>query len=240
VRRERVLLPGIIVLARLVARVREAATDRLYDTVAAAVAAEQERALVATLAVPEGSRVSALDAWGRGPRSASGKSMIAALTRVEQIAALRMRQLDLRAVPVRRLVQLGRYGMAAKAPALRRHPRGRRTATALATVRALESRAVDDAPELFDVLMIDVLAGRASRLAAAVEVLLEASEWGEGEQMPLELVWDAIENVVSRSERRAAVETKPLIGHPPRDPIRCDDPARGQRDPPCPGLIPSR
>ena len=44
-----------------------------------------------------------------------------------------MRQLDLRAVPSRRLVQLGRYGMAAKAPALRRHPRGWRTATVLAT-----------------------------------------------------------------------------------------------------------
>jgi hypothetical protein len=225
-RRQRVLLPGIIVLARLVAQVREAASERLYDTVAAPVTVEQERALVATLEVPERSRVSVLDAWGRGPRSASGKSMITALTRVEQIAALGMRRLDLRAVPARRLAQLGRYGMAAKAPALRRHPRTRRTATLVATVRALGSRAVDEALELFDVLMVDVLAGRASReasveklrryprlakhasrLAAAVEVLLEASEWGEGEQMPLELVWDAIENVVSRSELRAAVES---------------------------------
>ncbi len=51
------------------------------------------------------------------------------------------------------------------------------------------------------------LSKHAARLAAAVEVLLEATESGEGEQMPLELVWDAIENVVSRAELRAAVET---------------------------------
>lgn len=107
-RRERVLLPGIIVLA-MAAQVREAAAERLYDTVVAVVTAEQERALVATLEVPEGSRASVLDAWGRGPRSAPGKSMIAALSRVEQIAGLGMRQLDLRMVPARRLVQLDRY-----------------------------------------------------------------------------------------------------------------------------------
>jgi len=102
------LLPGIIVLA-MAAQVREAAAERLYDTVVAVVTAEQERALVATLEVPEGSRASVLDAWGRGPRSAPGKSMIAALSRVEQIAGLGMRQLDLRMVPARRLVQLDRY-----------------------------------------------------------------------------------------------------------------------------------
>lgn len=225
-REQKVLLPGLMVLARRVAEVREAATDRLYATLAATVTAEQEQALTATLEVPERARVSRLDGWRHGPRAVTGKGMTAALGRVGEVAELGMRQLDLSAVPPRRLAALGRYGMAAKAPALRRHPRRRRTATLVATVRGLEGRAVDDALELFDVLMTNVLAGRAereasaeklrrypriskhaARLAAAVEVLLEASEWGEGEAMPLGLVWDAIENVVSRAELRAAVET---------------------------------
>jgi len=38
---------------------------------------------------------------------------------------------------------------------------------------------------------------------AAVGVLLEATEWGL--EMALELIWDAIENVVSRAELRTAV-----------------------------------
>lgn len=41
----KVLLPGAIVLARLVAQVRDAATERLYETVTGAVTASQERAL---------------------------------------------------------------------------------------------------------------------------------------------------------------------------------------------------
>lgn len=225
-REQKVLLPGLMVLARLVAGVREAATERLYATVSATVNPEQERALAATLEVPEKARVSRLDGWRHGPRAVTGKGMVSALERVGEVAALGMRHLDLEAVPPRRLAALGRYGMAAKAPALRRHPRARRTATLVATMRLLEGRAVDDALELFDVLMTHVLAGRAerearaeklrryphlskqaARLAAAVEVLLEATEWAEGEQLPLDLVWDAIENVVSRAELRTAVET---------------------------------
>ncbi|MFF0471118.1 DUF4158 domain-containing protein [Micromonospora zamorensis] len=77
----------------------------------------------------------------------------------------------------------------------------------VATVQALEARSVDDALELFDVLMTTELLSRAERqsrkeklrcypkvswhagkLVAAVAVLLEAAEWGE--QVRLEQVWD--------------------------------------------------
>ncbi len=53
----------------------------------------------------------------------------------------------------------------------------------------------------------------AGRLAAAVGVLLEASEWGG--PVSLDVVWDAIENVVSRSELRAAVEHVAEVLPPP-------------------------
>lgn len=115
------------------------------------------------------------------------------------------------------MIELARYGMAGKAPALRRHPYARRLATLLATVVGLQARATDDAVELFDVLMTTELLARAQRqtrdeqarryprvsrdagkLAAAVGVLLEATTWGP--EITLELVWDAIENVVSRAE----------------------------------------
>jgi len=85
--------------------------------------------------------------------------------------------------------------MAAKATALRRHPEPRRLATLVATVRSLEAKAVDDALELFDLLMTNDLLARAAResrkeklrryprlskdagkLAAAVGVLLDALE----------------------------------------------------------------
>jgi hypothetical protein len=119
------------------------------------------------------------------------------------------------AVPQRRLVELARYGMAGKPALLKRHPPQRRLATLLATVVELEARTIDDALELFDLLMTTELLGKAhreadketvrrhpklakasARLAAAVEVLFEAADWGE--EVGLEQVWEAIEAIMPR------------------------------------------
>ncbi len=233
-RKRRVLLPGESTLARLVARVRDGAEARLWDTLSGLLTADQSRLLEGLLEVPAAARFSPLEGWRRGPSKATGAAMVLALDRAAEVAGLRMGELDLAAVPHRRMVELARYGVAAKAPALRRHPQARRLATLLATVRWLEAKSVDDALELFDVLVTTELFGRAerqasaeklarypriakhaARLAAAVEVLLEAEEWGQGEEMTLEVVWDAIENVVSRAELRAAVAGVTEVLPPP-------------------------
>lgn len=74
--------------------------------------------------------------------------MTAALARVGEVAGLGLASVAIDDVPQRRLVELARRGMAAKAPALRRHPHKRRLATLLATATYLEAKAVDDALEL--------------------------------------------------------------------------------------------
>jgi TnpA family transposase len=56
----------------------------------------------------------------------------------------------------------------------------------------------------------------ASRLKTAVEVLLEAEEWGA--DVTLAVIWDAIENVVSRAELRAAVANINEVVPPGADP----------------------
>jgi TnpA family transposase len=231
--RERgVLLPGVTTLTRLVARVRDAATKRVWDTLYELPTPQQRQALELLLEVPERARVSELERWRKGPRTASGPAMGKALDRVAEIAGAGFGTLDLAAVPQRRLVELARYGMAGKPALLKRHPPQRRLATLLATVVELEARAIDDALELFDLLMTTELLGKAhreadketvrrhpklakasSRLAAAVEVLLEAADWGE--QVRLEQVWEAIEAIMPRSELRAAVATVTELVPPP-------------------------
>ena len=164
-REGKVLLPGVTTLVELVATVRQAAEDRLYDTLATSVTAGQARSLEAILEVPEGRRRSQLDLWRRGVRSTTGRGMVLALDRVAEIAGLRMREADIASVPTRRVIELARYGMAAKAPKLSRHPYRRKIATLLATVRWLEVTAADDALELFDVFMSSELIGRAGKAA---------------------------------------------------------------------------
>src|SRR5216683_5667429 len=84
--RERdVLLPGVTTLARLVARERDAATGRLWESLYAATADQDRAALDALLVVPPGGRVSELERWRTGPARPSGPQMIKALHRVAEI-----------------------------------------------------------------------------------------------------------------------------------------------------------
>ena len=84
--RERdVLLPGVTTLARLVARERDAATQRLWDSLYAALTVQQRAALDALLVVPPGGRVSELERWRTGAARPSGPQMVRALHRVAEI-----------------------------------------------------------------------------------------------------------------------------------------------------------
>ena len=155
-----VLLPGVSRLARLVARERDAATQRLWETLHAALTGPQRLALDALLAVPPGSRVSELERWRTGPARASGPQMVRALNRVAEIigSGLSRVRLDASVTP-RRLAELARYGMGTDAAHLKRHGDQRRLATLVATVTQLEATATDDALELLELLMATELAG---------------------------------------------------------------------------------
>jgi hypothetical protein len=216
--RERdVLLPGVSRLARLVARERDAATQRLWDSLYAALTGQQRAALDALLEVPPGSRVSELERWRAGPTRASGLQMVRALNRVAEIigSGLSRVQLDASVTP-RRLAELARYGMGTDVAQLKRHGDQRRMATLVATVTQLEATATDDALELLELLMATKLIGRARQeagketikrhprlarasamLAVVAQVLLEARDWG------------------SEREVRAAVDTVTGMLPPP-------------------------
>ncbi|MDJ0379899.1 hypothetical protein QMF80_03445 [Streptomyces sp. G-G2] len=85
-RRHRVLLPGVSVLARQVSEVRVIAEKRLHTT-AAKAARRADPALpgdlVATLKTPEGSRCSELERMRQPPTRTTGTAMKGALQRVE-------------------------------------------------------------------------------------------------------------------------------------------------------------
>lgn len=90
-RRNRVLLPGVSVLARQVSAAREAAETRLHAELAAAaqrVDPGLAARLAALLQVPEGAGLSELERLRRSPRRSSGPEMVKAMQRAEQIAAL--------------------------------------------------------------------------------------------------------------------------------------------------------
>lgn len=243
-RERKVLLPGVTTLARLVARVRDDTTRRLWGELEGLLTTGQRYVLDQLLVVPPGSRVSDLERWRKGPPPrGSGPVIIKALDQVSEIMALGLAELGAEAlVPPRWLGELAKYGMSADASQIRRHPDGRRLATLLATVRHLEAKSVDDTLELLDLLMAAELVNRAqtasdkekvrkhsklakasARLAVAVEALFESDGWGGPDEEPrVSEVWEAIEAVVSRAELRAALV---LVNEnvPPADAADSDD-----------------
>ena len=232
-RERRVLLPGVTTLVRLVGSVRAEANERLWETLYGLLGTGQRAVLDSLLEVPPGGRVSELDRLRRGPVRVSGPAMKAALERVREIAAFGMADVDVAAVPPRRLAELSRYGVDGKASLLRRHGDHRRLATLVATAVYLTTRAVDDALDLLEVLVGTKLLARSEResardklktlprveragakLAAAFKVVFEETaeqvDTTTGEIFPpavatLEGMWERIEAVVPRRELAAAL-----------------------------------
>jgi hypothetical protein len=221
----RVLLPGITVLARLVAEVRSAEYERIHGLLADAPSAGQPERFEALLVVSKDARRSELDQLRDAKVNLSGRGFQAALERAFAIEMLGAGRVVLPDVPAAKLAALARYGRSAKAPALRELSQRRRAATLLATLRQLEVDSVDDALDLFDLLMATKLLAKAERLsdkaklrslpalrraagkvAKALAVLLELSENAHERDLSLTEAWDEIERAIPRSELTVALE----------------------------------
>jgi TnpA family transposase len=230
-RRHRVLLPGVSVLARQVSEARTAAERRLYQAVARAayrVDPQLAPALRTLLVVPDGRRVSELERLRTPPVKSTGTAMVRALERVEEISAFGLGRVNLSSVPVNRLNTLARYGQLSKAQTIERAPEPRQTALLTAVVRQLEAQAVDDALDLFAVLMANRLISPARRasdrdrlamlpqLEKAARILAKASKIlteeldlvaEAGTDLDVGALWAAVEEAVPRTAVAGAVAT---------------------------------
>ena len=228
-RGNRVLLPGVSVLARQVSEVRTVAENRLHAAVAKATMRADPALpaeLAALLVVPDDGRFSHLEKLRRPPTRTTGTAMARALDRVNEISAFQLGRVNLTSVPVNRLSTLARYGLASKAASIERAADPKKTALMTAVVRSLEAAAIDDALDLFSVLMASRVISpakratdkerlsmlpqleRASRtVARASKVLIEELERVEEHQVDLDVaaLWRAVEEVATRAQVSSAV-----------------------------------
>ncbi|MFF3333730.1 Tn3 family transposase [Streptomyces sp. NPDC002888] len=222
-RRNRVLLPGVSVLARQVSEVRTIAEKRLHATVARAAHRADPALpadLVATLVTPEGGRYSELERLRRPPTRTTGTAFARSLERVDEIGAFQLGRLKLSQIPPNRLAALARYGLGSKAASLERAAEPKRTAMLTAVMRHLEAKAIDEALDLFSVLMATRLISTAKRatdkerlsmlpqlekasrtLARAAKVLFGELELVEshGTDLDAAALWRAVEEVAPRA-----------------------------------------
>lgn len=153
----KVLLPGVTVLERLVARVQDRTARRLWRLLAAAPTPLQRASLDRLVTVPVGSRQSPLDRLRQGPHRISAPTVVGALHRLQEIRALGVGDIGLERFPPSRIDTLARYAAKTPAAMLARMPDERRIATLLAFAKTFEMIALDEALDVFDSLMADVL-----------------------------------------------------------------------------------
>ena len=139
------------------ARVRDRTALRLWHRLAILPTADQQTKLEALLQVAEGERVSPLERLRRAPTRISGPTLVTALQRLEEIRAIGVGELPLDHLPPNRLRALARYGAAARAQAIAQMTPERRLATLVAFASAFEQTALDDALDLLDLLLTDII-----------------------------------------------------------------------------------
>ncbi|MGH3833795.1 MAG: Tn3 family transposase [Pseudonocardiaceae bacterium] len=153
----KILLPGVSTLERLVAGIRDRAAARTYRVLAAAPNPAQRAALEALVVVEPGQRMSALDRHRRSPVDISGKGVVKALARYEALRGFGAQTWDLSEVPPGRVHGLARFAKAARAQAVAELSPDRRLATLAAFATVMEPTAADEAIEVVDLVIGDLV-----------------------------------------------------------------------------------
>ena len=100
------MLPGVTVLARLIARVRERTGRHIYRQLVARLNAPQQETLEALLGTLPGERLTPLEVLRTSPTRVSAPALVTALQRLDQIRAIGVGDVSLRDLPEARLVRM--------------------------------------------------------------------------------------------------------------------------------------
>jgi hypothetical protein len=95
----RILLPGVSVLSRLIAKVNELASARFWSRLARLVHRGQRKRLRSLLLIPESSPSSALDQLRKPPVTISAPGMVDAWLRLKEFRKLGVRHVSLSRIP---------------------------------------------------------------------------------------------------------------------------------------------
>ena len=154
----KVLLPGISTLVIMVSRVRERVSKRLWQRLASLANPSQKEQLENLLLIPKGKRYSKLDELKNGPTRISSSGLVQALQRYKFIRDLGIGQINFGNIPKTKINHLARYVTISWAPSIARMADDRRMAVLLAFAYVYETKALDDALDLLDMLITEVTA----------------------------------------------------------------------------------
>lgn len=159
----KVLLPGVTTLTRLIAEIRERATNRLWRRLSTLPSDEQKVELDRLLEISEGLRNSQFDLFKKGPVTISGPAFKDAVNRYKELEAFGIQNLDFSHIPLARLRSLARHAGIISMYKVCRMADEKRIGFLVAFVRAFEAMALDDALDVLDMLITKII-GEAKKI----------------------------------------------------------------------------
>ena len=223
---QRILLPGATVLARLIAQVRDRVASRVWSVLHQALTPTQQTALDRLLLVPPNGRITPLEQLRRAAPGYTSTSMLRALKRVETLQQFQLDHVPITTIPPARLTALARYAVLSPASTLARMDVQRRQATLFAFVSTMERTAIDDALDLLDALIMDLirrakLTARQTRLrtlkdldAAALHLSAVCTQLLDPQHQDT-TVHELLPTLTSPTQLTAAITTITTLARPP-------------------------
>lgn len=153
----KILLPGVSILERLVAEVRERVQQRVWKRLARLPNRQQRSQLESLLKIAPEQGQTTLELWRRSPTRHSSLSLVQALKRLILIRQIGIRQLAKVKLPPSRIQALARSALTLKAQAMMQMVEQRRIAVLVAFVYTLEATAQDDVLDVFELLVQEIL-----------------------------------------------------------------------------------
>jgi TnpA family transposase len=158
----KILLPGVSTLCRLIAEIREKSSKRLWRLLSALPTIEQKEKLKTLLKIREGKRFSNLDYYRKSPTTISSNSFNLAITRYVELRDFGIQSIDFSHIPPVRLKMIARHAGMITAPKIAEMPEQKRIAILVAFVKTFEIATLDDALEVLDQLISEII-GTAKR-----------------------------------------------------------------------------
>lgn len=224
----KVLLPGITTLAEFINHVRDQVSQRIWARLERQLT-DAQRNQLQTLVAGGTKEQTPLDRLRHGPATISPDELKIALERIKALRKVGVSDLDVSWLTPDRLKKLARHAGLSTAYTLNRLMEPRKWATLAAFVYAYESRAIDDALDLFDALVQTRLTraghqGEKNRIRTLRDLDVAARRLGEAGKLLLSLnthepvyLDEVLFNVIAREQLATAVTQVDTLTRPPDD-----------------------
>lgn len=230
----KILLPGVSVLTRLISQIRDRTSSRLWNKLSSLPDSNQLQMIEKLLEVDSDNRKSGLETLRQPPINLTSNGIIKAIERLENIRMLGADKWDIAGIPIGRIRTLSRYSSMTRAQTIERMSQERRIATLAAFAIMFTVSAQDDVIDMAEKFLSELFTrtdrkGQKARLRTlkdldkAARKLREACAIILDESNTEHDMRAAIFSIISKDELKSAIQKVDILTRSPDNNIEFEE-----------------